>query len=203
VLAAVVLRGELRQQGVWDTAFMHPHTGNLVHLSDSPRFLLAYLSAAHGPLLGLAFFTAAAGCIVAGFLAYQLHLVCAGLTTSEVHRRRVAATAAALEQEAAEVEARVARALAGGAAAPRAACAAAAGQEAAAEASAQLSGTAGGGRRVPRRQPHPYDRGMWRNLSEVLFPHRHLRAAAAAAAARAAAMGSDGGDRGGGPKKRS
>jgi hypothetical protein len=127
VLAAVVLRGELRQQGVWDTAFMHPHTGkpevfffwggggggcgllscilgrpfafiprapppprvspppsplpppgNLVHLSDSPRFLLAYLSAAHGPLLGLAFFTAAAGCIVAGFLAYQLHLVCAG-----------------------------------------------------------------------------------------------------------------------------
>lgn len=42
-------------------------------------------------------------------------------------------------------------------------------------------------RRTEQRLAPPFDRGAWRNISEVLFPHRHLQQAAAAAAGGGAA----------------
>ncbi|KAL4418926.1 hypothetical protein ABPG77_005220 [Micractinium sp. CCAP 211/92] len=107
----------------------------------------------------------------------------AGLTTVELHRKREvqheleeAAAVRAEEEEAARVMARVDAALAGRRDGP---ASAAAGHCAAAD------GADGGGRRqrgAEERLTPPFDRGAWRNVSEVLFPHRHLQQAAAAAA---------------------
>ncbi|KAL4858645.1 putative protein S-acyltransferase 17 [Chlorella vulgaris] len=193
-LGLAVLRADLAEQDSWNTAFLHPDTGEVVYLADSWRFVLAYLSARYGPQLALTFFTAAAGWIVTGFLGYQLYLICAGLTTAEVHKRRVLASSLALAHEAQGVEQRVQRALAGGDGSGGT------GSNSAGTAT-QVPGRGGGARPDPRAgsgglqqartdiQPLPqpaalpnfYDRGLRRNLAEIFFPRHHLRAAATAA----------------------
>ncbi|EFN58137.1 hypothetical protein CHLNCDRAFT_57008 [Chlorella variabilis] len=252
VLGARVLLADLAQQDTWNTAFIHPETGQLVYLSDSWHFLLHFLSAMYGPQarrsprpaphparqaaplglpppasrmpatpappcgravggcggakrpgspslypsnstlpaetcpragqkMALTFFTAVAGWIVAGFLGYQLYLICAGLTTVEMHKRRVVALALELEEEQRQVEARVERQLARGDGSGGAA--AAGGREQPARQRPARAAQPQARRGRPPSLPHRYDRGAWLNLREVLFPHHHLRLAAAAAGA--------------------
>lgn len=108
----------------------------------------------------------------------------------ELHRRgevargleEAAAQLAEEEAEAARVMARVDAALAGGRA-ERAETGPGATHGAAGAANTAAGGQgAGRRRRAQQRLAPPFDRGAWRNLSEVVFPHYHLRRAAAAAA---------------------
>lgn len=112
----------------------------------------------------------------------------AGLTTNEVHKRRQLALAWQLEAEQQQVEARVEAALAGRRTGSS-------GSLEAGRGGGSRPAGADGGAVIQRQQqqqvkrgrppalPNHYDRGAWRNLSEVLFPEFHLRQAASAAAA--------------------
>lgn len=202
-----VVRAHMALQGAWNKAFIDPDTEQLVHLSDSRQYILRYLSAYYGPQVAVTFFAGAAGWIVLGFTGYQLWLVCAGLTTNEVHKRRQLVLARQLEAEQQQMEARVEAALAGRRTGSSGSLEAGAGAGAAA---AGATGAAGGSAASQRQQqqqravkrqpqislPNHYNRGAWRNLSEVLFPEFHLRQAAAAAA-----NGSSGSSPGGGKKR--
>lgn len=122
----------------------------------------------------------------------SLSRLAAGLTTNEVHKRRQLALARQLEAEQQQMEARVEAALAGrrtgsSGSLEAGAGAAAAGATGAADGSAacqQRQQQQRSGKRRPQISlPNHYNRGAWRNLSEVLFPEFHLRQAAAVAAA--------------------
>lgn len=92
-----------------------------------------------------------------------------GLTTNEMHKRRELCVAHALQAEAAEVEARAERALTGTGGSSGVLAAE----------SGQAPPHSGQPARPARpRLPNHYDRGVWRNLDEVLRPHHHLRLAA-------------------------
>ena len=109
----------------------------------------------------------------------------AGVTTSEIHKRRQVALALELQREAAEVEERAERALAGGrprgshgSSADESGAHAQPGQQ---QQQQQQDGRRRRGKARPPPLPNAYHRGAWRNLAEVLFPHRALAAAEAAA----------------------
>jgi len=109
-----------------------------------------------------------------------------------VHKRRQLVLARQLEAEQQQVEARVEAALAGQRTGSSGSLEAGRGAGAAAAGAAVDAGTASHrhqgrpAKKQPRvALPNHYDRGAWRNLSEVLFPEFHLRQAAAAAAAAA------------------
>ncbi|KAL4444348.1 hypothetical protein ABPG75_012085 [Micractinium tetrahymenae] len=195
ILGAQAIWRDMALQGTWHTAFQLPDSGRLVYLSDSRRFTLRYIIAVYGPQAAATFFVGCCAFILLGFTSFQLTLLLSGLTTVELHRRKEvqlelgeAAARQAEEEEAAWLMARVDAALAGS----RAACTPTDGpgsadaRDTASSASATVGGQAppcGGQRRqVKQRLAPPFDRGAWRNLSEVLFPHYHLRQAAAAAA---------------------
>lgn len=104
----------------------------------------------------------------------------AGLTAYEIHKRREVGLALELRREARDVEARAERHLAAG---RGSSCRSSATDGPVGASSTALAAMAPRpqpqqqrGRRPPL--PNHYHRGAWRNLSEVLFPHYHLRLAA-------------------------
>lgn len=114
-----------------------------------------------------------------------------GVTTSEVQRWRTLAEAEALQEEVKELEERVEQQLAAGRSSgsggSRSSGVGPAAGGSPVGGTSSSSGNAGskvehGGEheRRQRRQvpPNPYDRGVLRNLGEVLFPHQYLRLAA-------------------------
>lgn len=98
------------------------------------------------------------------------------MTTSELLKRRQVALALDLQEEEAEVEARVERALAKGRPSAYSDGGAAAAEDGRHTASISSQQQQGKQRRRSRRQlPNHYDRGPLRNLAEVLFPEFYLR----------------------------